>query len=118
MRNKYPNLLEIFTFHTGPSCLLITILKLIFRYKYQLLFIFSTFELYQILVIPRMNFRNHFLILILLNTTLCQCLKDCNISQRACRLFRLRTLIFTPKKSNEIFLKILPKFLPTGIFFD
>ena len=44
-----------------------------------------------------------------------QSLKDCNIFQRACRLVRLRTLTITPKKSNEIFLKIL--FLPTGIFF-
>ena len=47
-RNKYPNVLEIFALHTGPSWLLIRILKLIFRYKYKLLFIFSTFELYLI----------------------------------------------------------------------
>ena len=121
-RNKYPNILEIFALHTGPSWLLIRTL-LIFRYRYQLFFIFSTFELYdwiksfdKITVIPRLSFRNHFLIIILLNTTLRQCLKNCNIFQRACRLVRLRTLKFTPKKSNEIFHKIL--FLPTGIFFD
>ena len=65
-------------------------------------------------MIPRMSLRNHLLIAILLNTTLCQCFKDCNIFQRACRLVRLRTLKFTPKKSNEIFLKVL--FLPIGIF--
>ena len=80
-RSKYPNILEIFALHTGPSWLLIRTL-LIFRYRYQLFFIFSTFELYdwiksfdKITVIPRLSFRNHFLILILLNTTLRQCLK-------------------------------------------
>ena len=70
----------------------------------------------KITAIPRLSFRNHFLISILLNTALRQCLKDCNIFQRACRLVCLRTLTFTPKRSNEIFLKIL--FLPTGISFD
>ena len=38
------------------------------------------------------NLRNHFLILILLNTSLRQCLKGCNIFQIACRLVRFRTL--------------------------
>ena len=47
-RNKYPNILEIFAPQGGPSWLFIKSLKLIFRYKYQLVFIFSTFELYLI----------------------------------------------------------------------
>ena len=50
-----------------------------------------------------MSFKNHFLILILLNTILRQCFKDRNIVQRAYRLIRLRTLTFTLKKSNGIF---------------
>ena len=54
-------------------------------------------------MIPRMKFRNPFLLLILLNTALCQCFKCCNIFQRACRLVRLRTLTFTPKKSNSFY---------------
>ena len=62
-----------------------------------------------------MKFKNHFLILILLNTTLRQCFKYCNIFQRACRQVRLRTLTFTPKKNNGVFFNIL--FLPTEIFF-
>ena len=66
-------------------------------------------------VIHCTSFRNHFLILTLLNTNIRRCFKDCNIFQRACRLVRLRTLTFTRKKSNEISLKIL--FFPTGFFF-
>ena len=50
-----------------------------------------------------MSFKDHFLILILLNTILRQCFKDCNVFQRAYRLVCLRTLTFTPKKSNGIF---------------
>ena len=68
----------------------------------------------KITLIPHMSFRNHFLILILLHSTLRQCHKNCNIFQRGCRLVCLRTLIFTPKKCNELFLKIL--FLPTEFF--
>ena len=60
-----------------------------------------------------MRFRNHFLILILFNTTLCQCFKGCDIFQRACRVCS-RVLTFTPKKGNEILLKRV--FLPTDIF--
>ena len=59
----------------------------------------------KITVIPRISLTDHFLILTLLNTTLRQCLKDCNIFHTPCRLVRLRMLIFAPKKSNEIFLK-------------
>ena len=62
-----------------------------------------------------MTFRNHFLILILLNTTLRKCFKGCNIFQKACSLVRLRTLTFQPKKSDEVFFKII--FLTTEIFF-
>ena len=54
----------------------------------------------KITVIPLMSFWNQFLILILLNTTLSQCFKGCNIFQRAYRLICLRTLKFTLKKSN------------------
>ena len=68
----------------------------------------------KITVIPRISLTDHFLILTLLNTTLRQCLKDCNIFHRPCRLVRLRTLIFTPKKSNEIFLNF---FSPDRNFF-
>ena len=63
---------------------------------------------------PRMRFRNHFLISILLYTTFRLYVKGCNIFQRACGLVHLKTLTFTPKKSNEIFLKFL--FLSTEIF--
>ena len=63
---------------------------------------------------PRMRSRNHFLISILLYTTFRLYVKGCNIFQRACGLVHLKTLTFTPKKSNEIFLKFL--FLSTEIF--
>ena len=56
-----------------------------------------------------MSFRNHFLMLVLLKSTLRQCFKGCNKFQRACRLVFLRTLAFTPKKNNVIF-------FPTEIF--
>ena len=62
-----------------------------------------------------MSFRNHFLILILLNATLHQFFKGCNIFQGAWRLVHLRTLTFTPKESNETFQKFV--FLPTEIIF-
>ena len=62
-----------------------------------------------------MRFTNHFLILMVLNTTtLGQCFKGSDIFQRACRLVCSRTLRFTPKKSNEIFLNII--FLQAEIF--
>ena len=115
-RNKYPKILEIFALRAGPSWFLIRSLKLISRYKYQLVFNFSTYELYliklsdNITLTPR-RFRNHFLILILLYTTFCLYFKDCNIFQKACSLVRLKTLTFTSNKSNEIFL-----FLSTEIF--
>ena len=57
-------------------------------------------------VIPRMRFRNHFLMLILLNNILRQSFKDCSMFERDCRLVHLITLKFTGKKSNGIFLKI------------
>ena len=44
-KNKYLNILEIFALQTGPIWLIIRSLKLIFRYKYQIVFIFSTLEL-------------------------------------------------------------------------
>ena len=50
-----------------------------------------------------MSFKNHFLILIMLNTTLRQCFKGCKIFQRAYRLVHLRTLTITLKKTNGIF---------------
>ena len=65
-------------------------------------------------MIPRMRFRNYFLILILLNTTFSQCFKDCNIFQTAYSLVCSRTLRFMSKKSNEIFFNII--FLPAEIF--
>ena len=110
-KNKYPNILEIFGLRAGPGWFLIRSLKLIFRCKNTNLFSISARSNYsqwikwldKITVIPRMRFRNHFLILMLLNTTFRQCFKGCNIFQRACRLVRLQTLTFTSKKSSESF---------------
>ena len=68
----------------------------------------------KITVIPHMSFRNHFLYQYYLTLLSVNILKTVTFLQKACRLVRLRTLTFTPKKSNEIFLKIF--FLPTGIF--
>ena len=47
-QNKYPNTLEISALRAGPSWFLIKSLKLVFHFKYQLVLIFSTFELYLI----------------------------------------------------------------------
>ena len=47
-KNKYPNILEVFALRAGPSWFLIRSLRLISLYKYQLVFIFRTFELYVI----------------------------------------------------------------------
>ena len=90
-KNKYPNILEIF------RCL-----KLIFRYRYQLIFIFSTFELY----FRGYNYWIKSLWLPIWGSE--------TISQRAYTLLLFRIFTFTSKKSNEIFLKIL--FVPTEIF--
>ena len=56
--NKYPNVFEIFALQAGPSWFLIRSLRLIIRYKYQLVFILTV-------VIPRMRLRNGFLSLTL-----------------------------------------------------
>ena len=103
-----------YALQAGPSCLFIRCLKLIFRFSVRIISHWIKL-LDKITVIPRISFRNHFLILILLNTTLRQCFKSCSTFQRACRLVRWRTLTFTPKKSNEIFFKIL--FFLTEFFF-
>ena len=65
-------------------------------------------------MIPRMRFRNYFLILILLNTTFNQCFKDCNIFQTTYSLVCSSTLRFMSKKSSEIFFNII--FLPAEFF--
>ena len=108
-KNKYPNFLKVFALRGGPSRFLMRSLRLISRYKYQLVFIFRTFELYLIGYYwnSLQTFGIHFLIIILFNTTLRQYFKDCNVFQRVSRQICERTLPFMPKRSNEII--YLPK---------
>ena len=92
-KNKYPNILEIPLLQARPRWLLIRSLKLIFRYKDQVVSSSARSNYISLDKIvgsnhydSRRSFRNNFLILILLNIILRQCFKGCTIFQRAWRL--------------------------------